>query len=82
MQNDIFLHPVFLLVFQRTFQGVQIRRAYIMTSSNKGFDPMTGLYTTRYYARKACTGDCIVVKVCGGYTVMTASDYNTWRQQR
>lgn len=52
-----------------------------MTSINKGFDPMTGLYTTRYYARKACAGDCVVVKVCGGYTIMTASAYNTWRQQ-
>ena len=25
-----------------------------MTSSNKGFVPMTGLYTTRYYAHKVC----------------------------
>lgn len=53
-----------------------------MTSSNKGLDPMTGLYTTRYYARKACIGDCIVVKVCGGYTIMTAYNYNMWRSQR
>lgn len=53
-----------------------------MTNTNKGFDPMTGLYTTRYYARKACTGDCVVVKVCDGYTIMTASVYNTWRKQR
>lgn len=28
-----------------------------MTTTNKGFDIMTGLYTTRYYARKACPGD-------------------------
>lgn len=53
-----------------------------MTSSNKGFDIMTGLYTTRYYARKAATGADIVVKVCGGYTIMTAADYNIWRRQR
>ena len=53
-----------------------------MTSSNKGFDIMTGLYTTRYYARKACHGDCAVVKVCGGYTIMTAADYSIWRRQR
>lgn len=44
--------------------------------TNKGYNAMTGLYTTRYYARKACPGDCVVVKVCGGYTIMTAADYN------
>lgn len=53
-----------------------------MTNTNKGFNSMTGLYTTRYYAHKACTGDCVVVKVYGGYAIMTASDYNTWRKQR
>ena len=53
-----------------------------MTSSNKGFDIMTGLYTNRYYARKAATGTDVVVKVCGGYTIMTAADYNIWRNQR
>lgn len=53
-----------------------------MTNANKGYDINTGLYTTRYYARKACAGDCVVVKVCGGYTIMTAADYNVWRKQR
>lgn len=53
-----------------------------MTTTNKGFDIMIGLYTTRYYARKACSGDCVVVKVCGGYTIMTAADYNIWHRQR
>lgn len=53
-----------------------------MTSSSKGFDIMTGLYTTRYYARKACPGDCVVVKVCGGYMIMSATNYNIWRKQR
>lgn len=52
------------------------------TTTIKGIDPMTGLYTTRYYARKACPGDCVVVKVCGGYAIMTAADYNIWRCQR
>lgn len=51
------------------------------TTAIKGIDPMTGLYTTRYYARKACPGDCVVVKVYGGYTIMTASNYNVWRRQ-
>lgn len=51
-------------------------------ATTKGVDPMTGLYTTRYYARKVATGANIVVKVCGGYTIMAAADYNVWRRQR
>lgn len=53
-----------------------------MTNTNKGYDINTGLYTTRYYARKAATGADVVVKVCGGYTIMTATNYNVWRRQR
>lgn len=55
---------------------------YTMTNTNKGYDINTGLYTTRYYARKAATGADVVVKVCGGYTIMTATNYNVWRRQR
>ena len=50
--------------------------------TNKGYNAMTGLYTTRYYASKDATGTDVVVKVCGGYAIMTASDYNVWRKQR
>lgn len=50
--------------------------------TGKGYNAMTGLYTTRYYARKAVTGADVVVKVCGGYTIMAAADYNVWRKQR
>lgn len=52
------------------------------TTTIKGIDPITGLYTTRYYARKAATGAEVVVKVCGGYAIMAAADYNIWRRQR
>lgn len=51
-------------------------------TTNKGYDAMTGLYSSRYYARKAATGSEVVVKVCGSYTIMTAADYNIWRNQR
>lgn len=40
------------------------------------------IYTTRYQARKVRRSDEITVKVCGGYTNMTYSDYYTWRHQR
>ena len=49
---------------------------------NKGYDEMTGLYTTRYYAKKACRGDEVVAKVDGGYTIMTASKYQVWKNQK
>lgn len=42
----------------------------------------TGLYSSRYYARKAASGADVVVKVDGGYQIMTAADYNTWKKQR
>jgi hypothetical protein len=55
---------------------------YTMANANKGYDINTGLYSSRYYARKAATGAEVIVKVCGGYTIMTAADYNIWRNQR
>lgn len=48
----------------------------------KGYDLESGLYTSRYYARKAATGNDVVVKVEGGYKIMRASDYNVWRKQQ
>lgn len=54
---------------------------YTMANANKGYDINTGLYSSRYYARKAATGAEVIVKVCGGYTIMTAADYNIWRNQ-
>lgn len=55
---------------------------YTMANANKGYDINTGLYSSRYYARKAATGAEVIAKVCGGYTIMTAADYNIWRNQR
>lgn len=49
---------------------------------NKGYDETTGLYTTRYYAKKVATGNDVVVKVDGGYTIMTASEYQIWKNQK
>ena len=41
------------------------------------------IYTTRYQAEKAlCKGAEIVVKVDGGYTVMTYAEYNIWKKQK
>ena len=40
------------------------------------------IYKTRYEANKDRQGLDIIVKVCGGYTIMEPSNYKTWRQQR
>lgn len=56
-------------------KGAQHERA-------KGYDERTGLYSSRYYAKQAANGSEVVVKVCGGYKIMSASDYQIWRNQK
>ena len=41
----------------------------------------TGLYTSRYYAKKY-QPDLVAVKVAGGYRAMDAAQYRVWRNQR
>jgi len=48
----------------------------------KGYDDFTGLFTSRYYAKKHAKGDDVVVKVNGGYTVMSADYYKIWKNQK
>lgn len=48
----------------------------------KGYDEFTGLFKNRYYAKKYAKGDEVVVKVEGGYAVMSASYYNIWKAQK
>ena len=40
------------------------------------------IYKTRYAARKAATSAEKVVKVDGGFAVMTAQEYRIWRNQK
>jgi len=40
------------------------------------------IYDTRYQASKAASGADVIVKVCGGYAIMTPDEYSTWRKQR
>lgn len=47
-----------------------------------GQDVQTGLYISRYFARKATTGEEVVVKVDGGYKIMTVTDYRIWKKQK
>lgn len=50
---------------------------------NNGYDEMSGLYKSRYYASKAKTDDNdVVVKVCGGFKIMDAYEYAVWKEQK
>lgn len=49
---------------------------------SNGYDERTGLYVSRYYARKERRGDEVCVKVDGGYKIMTFAEYNVYRKQR
>lgn len=42
----------------------------------------TGVYISRYYARKAARGDEVAVKVDDGYKIMAAADYHAWKKQK
>ena len=66
---------------------------YIINAARRGFyiapDGMqyengqpTGLYVSRYYARKAASGADVVVKVDDGYKIMAAADYHAWKKQK
>lgn len=48
----------------------------------KGYDDYTGLFKSRYYAKKYARGDDVVVKVEGGYTVMPADHYRIWKREK
>nr|DAV03488.1 MAG TPA: immunity protein [Caudoviricetes sp.] len=42
----------------------------------------TGVYKSRYYAKKQAKSTDVVVKVDGGYTIMDCYDYKIWRGQK
>ena len=49
---------------------------------NNGYDEMSGLYKSRYYANKAKSDNEVVVKVCGGFKIMDAYEYAVWKEQK
>lgn len=40
------------------------------------------IYRTKYLARKAARSDEVVVKVEGGYMIMSAWEYHVWKHQK
>lgn len=61
--------------------GVMYRTCDGLTCYPDG-TPDTGLYVSAYRAYKACTGNDVVVHVCGGYRIMDTRDYYVWCNQR
>ena len=53
----------------------------IKKAEERGQDSMTGLYISRYYAKKENPGK-VIVKVVGGYKAMTYDNYQVWRNQK
>lgn len=48
----------------------------------KGYDPVTGLYSSRYYANLYKMDYEIAVKVDGGYKLMSYNQYRNWLAQK
>lgn len=61
-----------------------MRRGFYITPDGMQYEngQPTGVYISRYYARKAARGDEVAVKVDGGYKIMTAADYHAWKKQK
>ena len=47
-----------------------------------GYNPITGLYKSRYYAKKAALNFEVIIKVQDGYKIMDARDYQIWKNQK
>lgn len=47
-----------------------------------GYNPKTGLFKSRYYAKKQARGDEVIVKVEGGYQLMKIEKWIIWKKQR
>ena len=53
-----------------------------MRKAERGYNEVTGLYASRYYAKKEARIYEVVVKVDGGYKIMSYPEYTTWRTQK
>jgi hypothetical protein len=48
----------------------------------RAYSESTGIYATRYRANKHARYGDVIVRIGGGYMIMSASDYRIWRKQR
>lgn len=52
-----------------------------MKHNQKGYLPFTGLYSSRYYAKKHAAAGQVVVKTPGGYAILSAEEYAAHRAE-
>jgi hypothetical protein len=51
-----------------------------MTAKSDGYLPFSGLYKSRYYAKKDAVAGDVVVKTAGGYAIVTRELYDEYRR--
>ena len=56
--------------------------ACVVVTDADGRIDESNLFASRYFAKKAARGDECVIKVCGGWRIMTARDYQIWAAQK
>lgn len=62
----------------------KMRRGFYIAPDGMQYEngQQTGVYISRYYARKAARGDEVAVKVNDGYKIMAAADYRALKKQK
>lgn len=53
-----------------------------MTAKSDGYLPFSGLYKSRYFAKKDAAAGEVVVKTAGGYAIMSKERYAEYRSGR
>lgn len=53
-----------------------------MKHNEKGYMPFTGLYSSRYYAKKRAAAGEVVVKTASGYAIMNKEQYEKYRKDK
>ena len=56
--------------------------ACVVTTDADGRIDGSNLFASRYLAKKAAYGNEVVVKVSGGWRIMSARDYQIWAMQK
>lgn len=62
--------------------GAKRKAVRVMVRNEKGYMPFTGLYSSRYYAKKRAAAGEVVVKTAAGYAIMSKEQYAEYRKEQ